>query len=175
MKGARVAKADAELFKQSARRFASGVTVVTTEENGLIYGLTVSAFSTLSIDPLLVLVCIRTGNRLTDMITSSGRFAVNILREEQRSVSQYFATPSREPQPASDGFPEIPTVVDQSGAPVIFGSLAYFDCEVQEFHADGDHTIFIGSVVGAGSMDGAPLVYFDGNYRGVRDWEPAAT
>jgi len=69
------------------------VTVVTTHEGDLIYGLTVSAFSTLSIDPLLVLVCIRTGNRLTEMITGSGRFAVNILREEQRSVSQFFATP----------------------------------------------------------------------------------
>jgi flavin reductase (DIM6/NTAB) family NADH-FMN oxidoreductase RutF len=170
-----VAKADAELFKQSARRFASGVTVVTTQQNDLIYGLTVSAFSTLSIDPLLVLVCIRSGNRLTDMITESGCFAVNILREEQRPVSQYFATPGREPLDAAHGFPDIPTVLDQSGAPIIFGSLAYFDCQVHELHSDGDHTIFIGSVVGAGAMDGVPLVYFDGNYRGVRDREPAAT
>lgn len=169
-----MAKADADLFKQSARRFASGVTVVTTNEDGLIYGLTVSAFSTVSIDPLLVLVCIRSGNRLTEMIAASERFAVNILREEQRNVSQYFATPGREPLPAADGFPDIPSFVDQSGSPVVDNVLAYFDCNVHEAHVDGDHTIYIGEVVGAGSTDGSPLIYFDGNYRGVRDWEPAA-
>ncbi|MFN0072960.1 MAG: flavin reductase family protein [Chloroflexota bacterium] len=169
-----MAKADADLFKQSARRFASGVTVVTTEEGGLIYGLTVSAFSTVSIDPLLVLVCIRSGNRLTEMISGSARFAVNILREEQRPVSQYFATPGREPLAAAGGFPEIPTSIDQSGSPVVDGNLAYFDCRVREAYPVGDHTIFVGEVVGAGSTDGSPLVYFDGNYRGVRDWEPSA-
>jgi flavin reductase (DIM6/NTAB) family NADH-FMN oxidoreductase RutF len=166
-----VAKADAELFKQSARRFASGVTVVTTEADGMVYGLTVSAFSTVSIDPLLVMVCIRTGNRLTDMVVSSERFAVNILGEQQRPVSQYFASPGREPLSAAVGFPYIATSVDQSGAPVVDGSLAYFDCRVQEVLEAGDHTLFIGEVVGAGSTDGLPLVYYDGNYRGVRDWE----
>ncbi len=81
----RVAKADAERFKQSERRFASGVTVVTTRQGDLVHGLTASAFSTLSIDPLMVLVCIRTRNLLRDMIVSSGRFAVNILRERHEA------------------------------------------------------------------------------------------
>lgn len=169
--GSRVTKADADLFKQAARRFASGVTVVTSSCEGLAYGLTVSAFSTVSIEPMLVLVCIRTGNPLTDMISQSGRFAVSILREEQRSVSQYFASSGREPVAESDGFPEIGSFVDQSGAPIVAGSLAHFDCRVHASHAAGDHMVFIGEMVGGGAESGLPLIYFDGKYRGVRDWQ----
>lgn len=163
--------ADPNDFKQAARRFASGVTVVTTRRGPEVYGLTVSAFSTLSIDPLLILVCVRTGNVLSDMVSETQRFVVNILREEQRSVSQYFATPGR--APVVEEFPDIPTRNGATGAPVIENSLAYFDCALEAAHIGGDHMIFVGRVVSAGATEGWPLVYFDGDYRGVREWAPA--
>lgn len=160
-------------FRKAARRFASGVTVVTTRlPTNEVYGLTVSAFATLSIDPLQVLVSIRTGNRLTAMIRESGIFAVNILREEQRSISQYFAQAGR-PTCIGD-FPEIPCRVVITGAPVIEDCLAYFDCRLAAALPGGDHTIFVGNVVTADGNEGEPLLYYNGDYRGLRAWGTAA-
>jgi flavin reductase (DIM6/NTAB) family NADH-FMN oxidoreductase RutF len=159
-------------FKQAARRFATGVTVVTTRQGRDVYGLTVSAFATLSIDPLQVLVSIRTGNRLHEMIRESGVFAINILREEQRPISQYFAQPGR--PTCIDAFPEIATGILVTGAPVIDDCLAHFDCRLAATLAGGDHAICIGDVVAACGSDGHPLLYFNGDYRGLRDWGTAA-
>ena len=159
---------DANLFRQAARGFASGVTVVTTRRDSDVYGITVSAFMTLSLDPLQVLVSIRQGNRLHDMIVESGRFAVNILAEHQRPVSQYFAQPGR--PTCTDAFPDIETFQDATGSPVVKDSLSYFDCFLATRHPGGDHSIFIGDVVGAGATEGRPLLYFAGDYRGLREW-----
>lgn len=88
---------DSGEFRRAAGRFASGVTIVTTRRDLEIYGITVSAFASFSIDPLQVLVSIWQGNRLHDMIRESGMFAVSVLGEDQRSVSEYFARPGRIP------------------------------------------------------------------------------
>lgn len=160
---------DAVEFKRAAGRFASGVTVVTTMHRGEVYGITVSAFASFSIDPLQVLVSIWHGNRLHGMITESGVFAVSVLEEGQRGVSEYFSTSGR--MPSGERFDLVPSHVCVTGAPVIDGCLAYFDCRLAASLAGGDHTVFVGEVLDVGSQDGQPLLYFSRDYRGVRDWE----
>lgn len=157
-------------FKRAASRFASGVTVVTARTDGLAYGITVSAFASFSLDPLQVLVSIHRQNRLHSLITEARSFAVSILREDQRAVSEYFATPGRVP---CEAFPNIPCHTAVTGAPVIAGCLAHFDCVLADVYPGNDHTIFIGAVVSVGADDGDPLVYFDRNYRGVREHQSA--
>jgi flavin reductase (DIM6/NTAB) family NADH-FMN oxidoreductase RutF len=164
---------DSSEFRKAAGRFASGVTAVTTRSGGQLYGITVSAFASFSIDPLQVLVSIWRGNRLHDMIRDSGIFAVSVLEESQRFVSEYFATPGR--VPVDGRFPAIDVEEYATGAPVIAGCLAYFDCRVTASFSGSDHTIFIGEVLAVGSRDGRPLLYYSRDYRGLRDWEqPAA-
>lgn len=152
-------------FKGALGSWAAGVTVVTTKVDGLVYGITVSSFSSLSIDPLLVLVCLANTNRLPSMIQQSGHFAVSILADDQASVSQYFARPGREPIPA---FEEFGTIEWQTGSPIVDNAIAHLDCEVHQLLPGGDHTIAIGRVVGAAyRADRKPLLYFRRGYRSI--------
>ncbi len=160
------ARADAAAFKQAVSRFASGVTIITTAWQGEMHGITASAFSSLSLDPLQVLVCIRRESRLTEMISASGVFAVNILAAEHRDLSDYFARPGRPPAPLND--PGLPFRVGLTGAPILGDALAYLDCRLANAHPGGDHTIFIGNVHATGHADDRPpLVYWQGSYREV--------
>lgn len=149
-------------FKAALGSWAAGVTVVTTRQGDLVYGITVSSFSSLSMDPLLVLVCLADSNRLPRMIEESGRFAVSILAAGQGDVSAIFAMSGREPTRDFG----IDTVVMHTGAPVISGCIAALDCELERAVPGGDHTIMIGRVVAA-SADGTklPLVYYRRGYR----------
>ncbi len=165
-----VGRAHAAEFKRAAARFASGVTVVTARHDGLAHGITVSAFASFCLDPLQVLVSIYRENRLHSMITGARSFAVSILREDQRAISEYFATPGRAP---CDAFPGVACHSEVTGAPLISGSLAHFDCVLTAAFPGSDHTIFIGDVVAVSAGDGAPLVYFDRDYRGVREHQAA--
>ena len=153
------------LFRRVARRFASGVTIVTTRLDGYVYGVTVSAFSTVSIEPLLVMVSVNGYSPILPMVERSKTFAVSILRREQRDVSMYFATGGR----ALDltEFPGIATTDAATGAPVIADCLGYFDCHLHESVPGGDHRILIGAVAATGHADGDPLVYYDGDYRSI--------
>ncbi|MDF5756943.1 flavin reductase [Spongiactinospora sp. TRM90649] len=158
---------DPNHFKQAARRFASGVTVVTTTVGAdAVYGVTVSSFASLSINPLLVTVSLASYSRLLDYVRESGRFAVSVLGSEQQTVSRFFSTQGRDPSP---GFPGIAVARAVTGAPIIHDCLSYFDCEVHEFLPGGDHTILVGRVVSAGGTSGAPLLYYDGGYRELTD------
>lgn len=155
--------ADVDQFKQAARRFASGVTVVTTRHEDILHGGTVSAFFSLSLEPLQVLISLNTSGRLAELIRQSGCFAVNILRAEQEDISRLFATAQR--PTALGALPGVETDQDATGAPIIRDCLAYFDCQVAADIESGDHTLFIGLVQAVGASDGEPLVYFDGAYR----------
>lgn len=149
--------------------FASGVTVVTARRDGLVYGLTASAFVSLSLEPPQVLVCISRQASLHPVLERVDTFAVNILRDDQRALAEYFASMGRKPGPE---FPDIAARAGITGAPLIEGALAYFDCRMAARLPAADHTIFIGSVVDA-DADGAgqPLVYFNRNYRALSDLE----
>lgn len=153
-------------FKAALASWAAGVTVVTTRHQGLVYGITVSSFSSVSLDPRLVSVCLADSNRLPRMIEESKHFAVSILAEEQQDVSGYFATPKREPVPR---FEEIGTIEWHTGSPIIDGAIAHLDCELYQAVPAGDHTIMIGRVLGAAaSPEKTPLLYYRRNYRTLK-------
>jgi flavin reductase (DIM6/NTAB) family NADH-FMN oxidoreductase RutF len=151
-------------FKGALGSWASGVTVVTTEHEGLVYGITVSSFSSLSIDPVLIVVSLADSNHLPGMIRRSGKFAVSILAAGQEEVSRYFATSGRDPVTAFDDAIRVEPWV--TGCPVVEGAIAQLDCELHQALPGGDHTIVIGRVVGARyDPSRAPLIYFRRAYR----------
>jgi flavin reductase (DIM6/NTAB) family NADH-FMN oxidoreductase RutF len=150
-------------FKLAARRFASGVTVVTTRVGEVLHGGTVSAFFSLSLDPLQVLVSLSSGGRLAELVRQSGCFAVNVLSAKQEALSRLFASTQR--PTTIDELPAVTTERRATGAPIIRDCLAFFDCTVSTAIASGDHTLFIGLVQAVGETEGQPLLYFDGAYR----------
>ena len=146
--------------------FASGVTVVTTIHEGQLRGVTVSAFSSLSLNPPLVLICLANESESKDWIAESGVFAVNILSDEQEFLSERFA--ARAPI-VNARFEGVPYHTASTGSPILADSLAWYDCRVEALHDGGDHTIFIGHVeaVGFGAASKPPLVYFANRYQGL--------
>lgn len=146
-------------------RWASGVGVVTTNDNGLLYGLTVSSFTSVSLDPPLVLVSLSNNNRLTAMIETSHGFAVSLLGSDQQAASNYFARPGRLPTP---DFTEIAGEWTPSGQPVIAGALGWLTCSLHALIPQGDHTLVIGLVNGTGGDPAkTPLVYWSRAYRAI--------
>ena len=157
--------ASGEVFKQVLSRWASGVSVVTTNDDGQLYGLTVSSFSSVSLDPPLVMVCLNRGNRIVEMIERSGRFAVSILGRDQEAASNYFARPRREP---TTDFTEIDGEWVALELPIVKGAFAWAACSVHQLIMQGDHCIAIGQVEDGGTRgEGEPLLYFDRAYRSV--------
>lgn len=152
----------AEEFRTALSRFASGVTVVTTKDAaGDLHGITVSAFSSVSLDPPLVLICIEKKAGSHDAITQSGKFAVNFLDSTQLSLSERFAAQ------ITDKFegPEMSMNID--GIPLLSGCIAHLECSVKQAYDGGDHTIFIGEVEKTATHEGDPLLYFRGGYRTI--------
>ncbi len=155
-------------FKGALGSWAAGVTVVSTKLDGQVYGITVSSFSSLSLDPLLVLVSIQNSNALAAMIPQSKVFAVSILADDQEAVSNAFSKSGREPG-ATLG-KDVPTLDWHTGSPIVAGAVAHLDCHLESAIQGGDHTIMIGKVVGA-AFDASkePLIYFRRRYRGLAD------
>lgn len=158
----------ADRFRDVVGRFATGVTVVTTIVDGVLHGMTVNAFTSVSLDPLMVLVCVDRTAGMHDVLLDSGRFALTILDSAQEGDSLWFSLPHR---PAGneqfDGLSWRPAPV--SGCPVLEDGLAFLDCLVTETHSGGDHSVFLAQVVDLGLLrDGEPLVYYDSDYRKLR-------
>jgi flavin reductase (DIM6/NTAB) family NADH-FMN oxidoreductase RutF len=146
-------------FRRVLGHFASGVTIVTTcDADGRPSGLTASAFTSVSLDPPLILVCVSHKSQSYPAMLERGRFAVNFLRREQEEVSRRFAT-SR-----LDKFEGVPYRMSELGLPVLAEALAHVECVTVNRHVEGDHTVFIGRVEGGGTAEGEPLLYFRGNY-----------
>jgi flavin reductase (DIM6/NTAB) family NADH-FMN oxidoreductase RutF len=146
-------------FRRALGHFASAVTVVTTRlEGGDPAGITVTAFTSLSLEPPLVLICIDQRARLYDHLPPGGHFAVNILAEEQETVSRRFA--SSEPDP----FRDIGYSNSTLGTPIIHDCIAAIECKIVERLPGGDHTIIVGQVESATIREGKPLMYFRGGY-----------
>jgi flavin reductase (DIM6/NTAB) family NADH-FMN oxidoreductase RutF len=151
-------------FRSALGAFATGVTVVTTQGPEHSYGLTANAFSSVSLDPPLVLVCVNSGTRGSESIEQNRVFAVNILSAEQEPLSRYFA--SKERPRGKDAFSEITHRTEVTGSPIIDGVAAYLDCRLAASHLAGDHVIFIGEVMALGvDLNGKPLVFHQGQYR----------
>jgi flavin reductase (DIM6/NTAB) family NADH-FMN oxidoreductase RutF len=161
----------AEDFKQAAAAFPSGVAVVTSGHGSVVHGITVSAFSSLSLDPPQVLVCIARWSKLNQLILSSNAFAVNILAADQRALSDFFAKPGRDPVTTFTEL-EVPHKIGASGCPIIDGVAGYFDCCVMMANESGDHSVFFGDVVAAAADPSkAPLLFYNRAYRGMTDGE----
>jgi flavin reductase (DIM6/NTAB) family NADH-FMN oxidoreductase RutF len=149
-------------FRTALRCFAAGVTIVTTRDRqGRPQGLTASAFTSVSLDPPLVLVCVDHSATAHPDFRTRGWFAVNVLRREQEALSRRFALSGE------DKFQGVPWHDGEAGLPLLDGALATLECRIVEAHEAGDHTIFIGQVETASVVGGRPLVYFHGAYHSL--------
>lgn len=150
---------DSKEFRDVMSRLASGVTVVTTICDGVPHGLTVSAFSSVSLAPPRVLVCLGNETDSKPLVERSGRFAVHILGRDHAALGPRFAKmiPGAEP----DLFAGVSYRTEQTGCPILNDCMAWLDCTTFTTMAVGDHTIFVGSVEAAGyAADGEPVLYY---------------
>jgi flavin reductase (DIM6/NTAB) family NADH-FMN oxidoreductase RutF len=145
-------------FRQVMGLFASGVTVVTSAYEGRLSGLTVSSFTSLSLSPMLVLVCIDLRAASHGVINDAGRFAVNILAEDQEYLSRRFASAEAEKFTAGT------FSMSAHGLPLLHGTLAQIECRVHAALPGGDHTIFVGEVLAVSCREGRPLLYYRSGY-----------
>jgi flavin reductase len=151
-------------FRSTVGSFATGVTVVTTSGEQHGYGMTANAFSSVSLDPPLVLVCVISNSEGSRHITTNQCFAVNVLGASQEPLSRYFA--SRDRPKGRDAFREVAHRVSTTGSPILDGAIGYMDCRLHAEHEAGDHMIYIGEVVELGfNPDGEPLLFHGGRYR----------
>ncbi len=156
---------DPDLFKGALRRWASGVTIITTCVDGEVAGMTVSAFSSVSLDPPLVLACADKSSHTNPLIASAGAFAANILSAGQEELSNRFAKTGNE----AVRFDGLDCKTGASGSPWIPGALAVLDCRVEAAHDAGDHIIYVGRVLDCTVNDTEPLLYYDARYRALAD------
>jgi flavin reductase len=153
-------------FRRAMGCFATGVTVITVANDDKVEGMTANAFASVSLDPLLVLVCVDHKARTHAHLHSRKRFGINVLSEHQRKISEHYALVDRDPARAE---PEAGAHFDhtQHGTPVLRGALAYLECRLQSTQDAGDHTIFIAEVEDVVVHEGRPLLYFQSRYQAI--------
>lgn len=149
-------KVDTRAFRQALGKFATGVTVVSTVENAFAHGMTANSFTSVSLDPPLILVSIDNTARIKNKLENSGVLGLSILNAEQRDVSQNFA--GKPQDSVSDPFEWV------DGVPLIKGALARLRCRITEIVPAGDHSLFIARVDAFEQSDAEPLMFFSGNY-----------
>ena len=150
---------DGAVFRQVIGNFMSGVVVITTEHADVQYGMTVSAVSSLSLDPPMLLVCLNARSGTQEAVRSAGRFAVNILAEDQSHLAERFASSG-----TAGKFRGIPTRAGSTGVPLLADALAVVECRVVEVVTGGTHRVFLAEVVHAETTEGSPLAYFRGSF-----------
>jgi len=140
--------------------FATGVTIITTrDKNGAPFGLTANAFTSLSLNPPLVVVCVDKTAQCYGCFNESKVFAVNVLSEDQEEVSRRFATKN------SDKFAGLEWRAGSNGAALLDGAMAHIECKIVQTHDGGDHTILIGAIVNTEASGDRPLLFFKGKYQ----------
>jgi flavin reductase (DIM6/NTAB) family NADH-FMN oxidoreductase RutF len=154
---------DPELFREVFGRFATGVAVVTAAAATGSGGMTANAVCSLSLEPLLALVCFENQARTLPIVRDAERFGVNVLAAHQEDVARVFASK----MPESEKLDGVPHQL-HAGVPIIEGALSWVACELRELIAGGDHTIAIGEVVAMGLGEGDPLLWYAGQYHDVR-------
>jgi flavin reductase (DIM6/NTAB) family NADH-FMN oxidoreductase RutF len=153
---------DSRAFRTACGRFPTGVAVITTRSrDGEKVGFTANSFSSVSLEPPLVLFALGRAADCLGTFEAAGHFAVNILAEQHRELSQTFATPG------ADKWAGVAYETWETGAPVLTGMLASLDCRTESVLDGGDHRVFIGRVVRLGVGEGRPLVFADGSYRAL--------
>ncbi len=153
---------DKQEFRRVLGHFAAGVTVVTTiGDDGQPYGLTATAFTSVSLEPPLVLVCVDKRAESHPHFHVSRVFAVNFLGVDHEHLSRRFATSG------GDKFKDLDVRRGITGAPLLSEALGYLECRTVDVFEGGDHTIFLGQVEAADAREGEPLLYFKGAYRRI--------
>jgi flavin reductase (DIM6/NTAB) family NADH-FMN oxidoreductase RutF len=157
------ASVDRRTFRQTVGQFVTGVTVIATESEGSVRAMTVNSFTSLSLDPPLVLFCVGKTTRTGQLIRSAAGFSVNVLRQEQQALSTYFAGGWDRPDPPPFSF------VRWVGGPRLDRCAAALGCSIEAIHEGGDHWIVIGRVLALHCTERpcAPLVFFGGRYTTV--------
>jgi len=153
---------DSEQLRRAMRAWSSGVTIVTASYAGEQHGMTVSSFTSVALDPPMIIISLQTDSRTQALVSQADAFAVTILAEAQQEVSDRFA--GRIPD-AEDRMSDLETEILVTGAPFIKGGLAYLDCRVTQSIPVGANTLFLAEVVAArGNGEDLPLVYHDRKY-----------
>jgi flavin reductase (DIM6/NTAB) family NADH-FMN oxidoreductase RutF len=156
---------NANEFRKAMGCFATGVTVITVDQEGEVYGMTANAFTAVSLDPVLVLVCVDHRARTHAHLHARKRFGVNVLRRDQQAISEYYAGPAETHQHAEAAGARFDRTAQ--GTPVLQGALAYLECRLHSAQPAGDHTIFIAEVELVEVRGGEPLLYFRSQYRDI--------
>ena len=149
-------------FRSALSRFASGVTVVTARDAaGRFFGITVSAFCSVSLEPPLVLICLENATASRQAVETAGTFVVNVLDSSAADISERFASQ------LDDKFDDADFTLNIDGVPILTSSIAVLECRVRNTCDGGDHSIFIGEVEQLSFADGDPLIYFRSDYRTI--------
>ena len=152
---------DPDLFRSVLGRFATGVTVVTARDEHGDHGMTVSAFSSLSLEPPLVLICVAHDATMTPVICAAADFVVHILSDGQEAMSRRFSSQ------LDDRFAGLGFARGEKGVIILDDVQAWMECRVVGHHVEGDHTIIVGAVERAHARDARPLLYYRGGYAQV--------
>ncbi|WP_079525927.1 flavin reductase family protein [Halobacillus hunanensis] len=148
---------DDRMFRAAMGKFATGVTVIASEMDGDVHGMTANAFMSVSLDPKLILISVDGKAKMNEVIKNSEKFTVNILSGDQKEMSMIFAGQIKDGKKVEfDTF---------EGLPVIGDSLVSLACNLYQAHDAGDHTLFIGEVKNLNVQDGEPLAFYEGNYK----------
>ena len=156
---------DEASFRHVMGHFASGVTIMTTSAAGRMHGMTVSAFASQSLEPLMILVSVERSTVMHQLVTESGAFAINILDEHGEGTARFFADNARLKGPEfRDGAYHLGT----TGSPILAEATGYLEATVDRTLDAGDHTVIVGRVVALKIVrDAAPLIYYRSGYRSV--------
>ena len=158
---------DPAKFRQLLGRFATGVTVITTNHNGEKHGMTANAFSSVSLDPPLILISVDKRANMHEILTEHDAFCVNFLPVHRREWSDWWA--GKAPKDA-DQFADIPHTEGVTGSPILDGCLGYIDCKVWARYPGGDHTLVLGEVQDAEVHEDPevkPLLFFASRYHHI--------
>ena len=148
-----------EQFRQGMAMFATGVTVISTlEADGTVHGMTANAFTSVCLDPPLILVSIGHQRDTFANVQARGRFGVNILSLEQEPIARHFALEEKD----QGEVPEVPWRLNGGGSPRLEGSLVFMECRVVANYSHGDHTIFVAEVEQMAAQPGRPLLFYEG-------------
>jgi flavin reductase (DIM6/NTAB) family NADH-FMN oxidoreductase RutF len=153
-------------FRNALGQFATGVTVVTVErEPGSVFGMTANAFTSVSLNPMLILICVDERAKILPLLRKHKQFGISVLKEDQRALSEYFA--QAEQNPEAEHRLALRYRWTSEGAPVLEGTVVQLSCSVVATHLAGDHTIIIGKVEDAEIQGGEPLLFFSGEYHHI--------
>lgn len=150
----------AEQFRLACAQFATGIAIASTlDDAGQPHGMTVNSFTSVSMHPPQVLICVDITAGLLPIITKRGGFGLSFLAEHQQDLSSRFA------RRGQNRFESTPWIAGQSGVPLIPGALAHMECRIDQTIHTGDHAILISRVIAADISSGRPLLYFERGYR----------